>query len=203
MASAMVPGPALVTIQSEAAMRSSMFETNPRTSTSTPADQALLSSCCLAFSFFPQTITSCDSGTSPLLPSSASMASVTLTMPPTPSPPPTTRAVGTPFFSPRTWRISSLERDSCSQNPERRGSPCKRSCSGAMPQLRAICRTGSDGTKQTSTLGSNQVGCAPPRSVTTVTKGTCRWPPPISFRARRGISWQSGWTETTTSGFSF
>mmetsp|Transcript_23106 Transcript_23106/g.48417 ORF Transcript_23106/g.48417 Transcript_23106/m.48417 type:complete len:208 (-) Transcript_23106:657-1280(-) len=198
-ASAMVPGPALVTRQSAATIQSSMLDTKPCTATASPGPHARRSSAARTLSFFPHTTTiwhGCPSAER-LLPTLTAV----LNRPPTPSPPPTTRTVGT-LLRPSCFRISTLLPRflPASQKPCRTGRPCLWTCSRDSPCARAISSTASPGTKQRSTPLWNHVGWAPPRSVTTVTKGILRVPPPMRFRTRSGTSWQSGCTDTTASG---
>mmetsp|Transcript_20950 Transcript_20950/g.67698 ORF Transcript_20950/g.67698 Transcript_20950/m.67698 type:complete len:206 (-) Transcript_20950:764-1381(-) len=87
-ASAMVPGPALVTMQSAAAIHSSMFCTKPRIVGFTFGGQSRASRSAFTASFLPQTTTR--PASSPASPRSSPQAIATLAMPPTPSPPPTT-----------------------------------------------------------------------------------------------------------------
>mmetsp|Transcript_8413 Transcript_8413/g.26183 ORF Transcript_8413/g.26183 Transcript_8413/m.26183 type:complete len:206 (-) Transcript_8413:623-1240(-) len=190
----MVPGPALVTMQSAAAMYSSMFETKPTTETATRPGQSCASRSARATSFFPQTTTSEASRS----PSSAAIDLATLAMPPTPSPPPTTRTVGLSCGRSSSRRTCSFGRDSRRQKGSRSGSPRSSSLSSGRPQRLAMPYTESDGTKHLSTARWNQVGWAEARSVTTVTKGISSRRPSLS-RIFNGSVWHSGWTLTTAS----
>ena len=134
-ASAIVPGPALVTKQSATAIHSSMLLTKPQTLTETPSCHVVDSSPVRATSFLPHTTTIWR--LSPLLalpaasmsaPRRAPMACATVSMPPTPSPPPTTSTVGVSSSMPSSVRISARERASGRANPTRRGNPCWRTC---------------------------------------------------------------------------
>ncbi len=77
-----------------------------------------------------------------------------------------------------THRMGRLYQADCvntsKYHTHRMGRPCCRSWSGLRPMDSAMRRTGSEGTKQRSTSLWNHVGCAPPKSVTTVTKGMRR-----------------------------
>mmetsp|Transcript_23859 Transcript_23859/g.94623 ORF Transcript_23859/g.94623 Transcript_23859/m.94623 type:complete len:298 (-) Transcript_23859:897-1790(-) len=190
-ASAIVPGPALVTMQSAAAMYSSMFVTKPRMRASTEAGHACASSSRFASAFLPHTTTSVvlavrrvardgaaaastSSSSSSWAPSSVAISLARREMRPTPSPPPTTRAVVWSAGRSRAARRSALGRGSGCQKASRSGRPCWRILCSGTPTRRATLRTASDGTKHASTRLWNHVGCAEPRSVTTVTKGVVR-----------------------------
>mmetsp|Transcript_24824 Transcript_24824/g.57029 ORF Transcript_24824/g.57029 Transcript_24824/m.57029 type:complete len:313 (-) Transcript_24824:726-1664(-) len=199
-ASAIVPGPALVTRQSDAIIHSSMFDTKPFTTTFTSPFHLRLRSAFATFSFFPQ-ITTIWVGPSSL-PRLSPTATATPCRPPTPSPPPATSTVRTslrPSLA-LTFLLPFFFLDAASQNPERTGRPCFLIWSGLRPRRRAMLSISVLGTQHLSTSLLNQRLCAPPRSVTTVTKGILRAPPPMFFRIRRGTSWQRGWTDTTMSG---
>mmetsp|Transcript_45191 Transcript_45191/g.76807 ORF Transcript_45191/g.76807 Transcript_45191/m.76807 type:complete len:218 (+) Transcript_45191:796-1449(+) len=187
-----------------------MFCTYPSDTTSTSGPHACASALALsfacAFALEPHTTTICCLHSCPPHPSWSCRLSpnalAILRMPPTPSPPPTTSVVGKPSFNPNSRRTSSLDLDSACQKPLRSGKPCWRIWFSLKPSLSAMLRMGSEGTKHKSTRLSNHVGCAPPKSVTTVQKGMSRLPPtdPISWSTRKGMSWHKGCTLTTKSG---
>mmetsp|Transcript_5346 Transcript_5346/g.13928 ORF Transcript_5346/g.13928 Transcript_5346/m.13928 type:complete len:202 (+) Transcript_5346:598-1203(+) len=171
----------------------------PSTSTRTPLGHVLAFSLFSRAAFRPQTATICV-GIPRLRPSSAS-ACIIASSPPTPSPPPTTSAVSQPL-SPNARRVTTFDFGVC-QKVERMGKPYRRICRSWSPRNLAARRSSSDGTKQKSTLLSNQCGCAEPKSVTTVQKGTRLLPPPIFFNASIGSSCVSGCIDTTKSGSNF
>mmetsp|Transcript_22143 Transcript_22143/g.52438 ORF Transcript_22143/g.52438 Transcript_22143/m.52438 type:complete len:206 (-) Transcript_22143:1280-1897(-) len=115
-ASAMVPGPALVTMASLARMYSSMLYTNPFTSTLTPSPHSSAASSFCASWLFPHTTTIWNAGPSVELASTLAASALSLrptaracsTMPPIPSPPPTMRTVGTDWTRPSSVRSSDL-----------------------------------------------------------------------------------------------
>jgi hypothetical protein len=159
-ASAMVPGPALVTSASDAFIHSSMLSTKPLTWTRTPLPhEASRSRARRAPSFFPQTTTIWDDaesaaeaggGCRPSLDPSARAMS---TMPPIPSPPPTTRTVGRSASRPSLRRIDAgFSSSDPYQKPLRMGRPCWTIWDSASPRLRAASWSASEGTKHLSTL---------------------------------------------------
>mmetsp|Transcript_104868 Transcript_104868/g.327008 ORF Transcript_104868/g.327008 Transcript_104868/m.327008 type:complete len:204 (+) Transcript_104868:276-887(+) len=156
-----------------------------------------------AFSFLPHTTTSCEAGPPKAEAICRPTAVATCCSRPTPSPPPMTRTVRTPCFRPRASRTSSRDRGSGLQKSRRKGSPYMWIDESRTPHCRARSRRGSDGTNTRSASGWNHIGCAPPRSVTTVTKG-------IRHRVRRAnrrsafivMCWVQGCNEMMRSGFS-
>ena len=147
------------------------------------------------------------------------------TMPPIPSPPPTISTVGR-SDSPNRSRMADLsmsarasfwtspaasppatsESDPNLQNPLRIGRPYCTILDESTFLSSAASLNTSEGTKHLSTPPLNHEGWAPPRSVTTVTKGVVLAPalrdaPSVSRYARtfRGRDWQRGWTDTTMS----
>mmetsp|Transcript_5734 Transcript_5734/g.16932 ORF Transcript_5734/g.16932 Transcript_5734/m.16932 type:complete len:221 (-) Transcript_5734:719-1381(-) len=142
-ASAIVPGPAFVTMQSEAAIHSSMLFTKPSAVTLTFAGHGCASNSAFASAFLPQTTTMADSWL--LWPSSSPTARATLAMPPTPSPPPTTRAVGRSAMS-SARRTSGLGLDSGLQKPSRSGSPRLSTLLSSRPQRSAMASSRVEGT---------------------------------------------------------
>mmetsp|Transcript_25519 Transcript_25519/g.71777 ORF Transcript_25519/g.71777 Transcript_25519/m.71777 type:complete len:224 (+) Transcript_25519:64-735(+) len=145
-ASAIVPGPALVTMQSLAAIHSSMLSTKPRIVGFTLSGHCLSSSSFFTCAFLPQTTTSPDGSFAS--PRASPRAVATLAMPPTPSPPPTTNAVGTPVVSPNLLRVASLifSEPARSQKPSRSGRPRLMILSSGTPHLEAIFSKASEGT---------------------------------------------------------
>mmetsp|Transcript_72380 Transcript_72380/g.189705 ORF Transcript_72380/g.189705 Transcript_72380/m.189705 type:complete len:243 (+) Transcript_72380:668-1396(+) len=169
----MVPGPALVTITSHAAIHSSMFDTKPTMWARTLSGHWVALSLARAFSFLPQTTTrfvtfSKDS------PISRPMAFATCCSFPTPSPPPTTSTVSASLCSPSSSRTCSRERFSGFQNSRRKGRPYMWIAESRIPMRRAWAFRSTEGTNTRSASGWNHIGCAPPKSVTTVTKGMRR-----------------------------
>ncbi len=71
------------------------------------------------------------------------------------------------------WSDALVLSDAC-QKFSRTGRPYCRIWAGRRPQPSAISRTASEGTKHASTALWNHVGCAEPRSVTTVANGIGR-----------------------------
>mmetsp|Transcript_13299 Transcript_13299/g.28744 ORF Transcript_13299/g.28744 Transcript_13299/m.28744 type:complete len:243 (+) Transcript_13299:691-1419(+) len=198
----MVPGPALVTITSHAAIHSSMLDTNPTMWALTLSGQSSAFSLAWTFSFFPQTTTRFVS-LSKASPISRPMAFATFCSFPTPSPPPTTSTVSASLCSPRSSRTSSRVRFSGAQKSRRRGRPYMWSADSRTPKRRAMALRLSEGTNTRSASGWNHIGCAPPRSVTTVTKGMRR----RVRRARRRrtlitMCWVHGCSDTMRSGSS-
>mmetsp|Transcript_10185 Transcript_10185/g.34001 ORF Transcript_10185/g.34001 Transcript_10185/m.34001 type:complete len:288 (-) Transcript_10185:928-1791(-) len=176
-ASAIVPGPALVTRTSAAIIHSSMFDTNPRMRMSHSVSpcftfSASHVSCFCSFSFFPQMITICSFCILPLdLRAKKDMAhSLSL---PIPSPPPIRMTTRQSCLSSSLSRISSLFflLESMFQKPLRSGSPQTETCSSFSPNSNACAFISSIGTNILSSPLLNHQGCASPRSVTTVTKG--------------------------------
>jgi hypothetical protein len=179
-ASAIVPGPALVTKVSDARIHSSMLFTNPLTKTLTPGPHCWLDNSSCADLLFPQTTTSWYDGEEPLPPSFSPRALAISTMPPIPSPPPTTSTAGNSSSNPscdrrfaeRSWgaALSSsppflrnflrnpegasgeLSASSCAQNPFRIGRPYCTICELFSPRDCAFSFSTSDGTKHLSTL---------------------------------------------------
>mmetsp|Transcript_42552 Transcript_42552/g.85377 ORF Transcript_42552/g.85377 Transcript_42552/m.85377 type:complete len:252 (-) Transcript_42552:436-1191(-) len=159
-ASAMVPGPALVTSRSEAAIHSSMLLTKPRTLTCTLDGHRAFSRDATASEFRPQITTSwLSSGLPRPSPRPLPMACAAPTKPPMPSPPPTTSTVGTPATSPSSLRHFSFSvlaaTDPSSnpsivldsfQKPRRIGKPCCTICSAFNPRPFACTRNASLGT---------------------------------------------------------
>mmetsp|Transcript_23670 Transcript_23670/g.73966 ORF Transcript_23670/g.73966 Transcript_23670/m.73966 type:complete len:216 (+) Transcript_23670:208-855(+) len=141
-ASAMVPGPALVTIQSAAAIHSSMFSTKPRIVASTPSGHARPSNSAFTSAFFPQTTTTPAFWSDNASPT----AFATRPIPPTPSPPPTINAVGRSGSRPSVSLSSALDRASFSQKPSRSGRPRRRILSSSRPQRFAMVSSAGDGT---------------------------------------------------------
>mmetsp|Transcript_4216 Transcript_4216/g.10861 ORF Transcript_4216/g.10861 Transcript_4216/m.10861 type:complete len:411 (+) Transcript_4216:188-1420(+) len=199
-ASAIVPGPALVTSASAAAMYRSMSVTYPRARARTPSGKACAPTAARAASLRPHTTTIC--APPGMRPSALPVADATSASPPMPSPPPTTRTVGSEE-SRLSW-ARTAPRSPTPVRPRakagRMGSPCCTSWSSRSPACVASSRNASLGTKQASTSRWNHVGCAEPRSVTTVANGVVREPPSRRASARSGAPWRSGWTETTQSG---
>mmetsp|Transcript_28271 Transcript_28271/g.64206 ORF Transcript_28271/g.64206 Transcript_28271/m.64206 type:complete len:251 (-) Transcript_28271:610-1362(-) len=196
-ASAMVPGPALVMRTSQAAIHSSIFLTYPFTITFTEVGKFMDPSSSWSAALEPQTTIACLGA--PARPNSLMVARATFFSPPTPSPPPTISTLGTPRCMaslPCTFFWSSPE----FQKAGRMGKPSSRSLGTGTPSRKAMRRMGALGMYTRSASGENQVGCAPPKSVHTVTKGTARLPPPMAFSTRRGRFWQSGCTEMMRSG---
>mmetsp|Transcript_43128 Transcript_43128/g.63302 ORF Transcript_43128/g.63302 Transcript_43128/m.63302 type:complete len:230 (+) Transcript_43128:496-1185(+) len=198
-ASAMVPGPALVMMQSTAPIHSSMFFTKPLTTTFTFAGRRRRSSADRTSSFLPHTTTTCDFR-SACWPRRSMTEVATACRPPTPSPPPTTSTARSAAPRPSSRRSCAFVRFGA-QKPSRTGRPCWTIWPSWRPHRLAVLYSASEGTNTRSARGSNQVGCALPRSVTTVAKGTLRFPPPIALSAFKGMSWQRGWTLITRSGF--
>mmetsp|Transcript_11411 Transcript_11411/g.36448 ORF Transcript_11411/g.36448 Transcript_11411/m.36448 type:complete len:201 (-) Transcript_11411:752-1354(-) len=173
-ASAMVPGPALVTITSAADIHSCTFETKPSTRTSNPSGQLRALRFLLAFSFLPQMTTSCEAVPPRVAARRRPVATATCCSRPTPSPPPMTSTVRASGRRPRASRTSRRVLGSAVQKSRRSGSPYMWIADSRTPQRRARSRRPSEGTKTRSASGWNHIGCAPPRSVTTVTKGMRR-----------------------------
>mmetsp|Transcript_2953 Transcript_2953/g.7131 ORF Transcript_2953/g.7131 Transcript_2953/m.7131 type:complete len:224 (+) Transcript_2953:64-735(+) len=145
-ASAIVPGPALVTMQSLAAIHSSMLSTNPSMVGFTLSGQFRSSSSFFTAAFLPQTTTKPDGSLAS--PRASPSAVATFAMPPTPSPPPTTSAVGTPVVKPSFVRVASLifSEPAKSQKPSRKGRPRLMILSSGTPQRLAIFSKASEGT---------------------------------------------------------
>mmetsp|Transcript_7683 Transcript_7683/g.18117 ORF Transcript_7683/g.18117 Transcript_7683/m.18117 type:complete len:235 (-) Transcript_7683:584-1288(-) len=157
-----------------AAIHSCTFETKPRTFTCTCSGHLRRERCRLTFSFFPQMTTSCAGAPPRPEPSLLPMALATCSSLPTPSPPPMTRTVRRSGSRPRASRTSARNLGSGLQNARRSGRPCIWMADARTPQRSAKSRTLSEGTKTRSASGWNHMGCAPPRSVTIVTKGIRR-----------------------------
>ena len=146
------------------------------------------------------------------------------TMPPIPSPPPTISTVGrsdspnrsrmadfsmsaraSTLPSPSASTPGASESDPNLQNPLRIGRPYCTILEASTFLSSAASLNTSEGTKHLSTPPLNHEGCAPPRSVTTVTKGVVLPAlldaPPVSRDARTfsGRDCHRGWTETTMS----
>ena len=90
---------------------------------------------------------------------------------PTPSPPPIRRTVFTSAFKFKSARTSPLVLVDDCQNDGLTGKPCMMIFCVGTPAFKASFLTASLGTKHKSHALLNHVGCAPPKSVTTVTKG--------------------------------
>lgn len=153
-ASAIVPGPALVTKTSEAFIHSSMLLTKPCTFTLTFSPHAKPSSCCLASLLLPHTTTICDFDV--LRPNSFPSCLEMSTSPPIPSPPPTTKTTGKSVSKQSVCRIRCLSSPpplfSVAQNPFRMGKPYCTICEDCKPRFLAALLSASEGTKHLSTL---------------------------------------------------
>mmetsp|Transcript_43912 Transcript_43912/g.107781 ORF Transcript_43912/g.107781 Transcript_43912/m.107781 type:complete len:238 (+) Transcript_43912:499-1212(+) len=198
-ASAIVPGPALVTIQSATSMYSLILLTNPSTCTSTSHRRARNSANKRAFR--PHIITICTSSrASANLPAMATAICPNL---PTPSPPPTSRSVIFSGQRPNSLlRSAGSPKPAIDQKPCRTGRPYSRIRVSSIPTSLASARTGSDGMYRRCVLGCSHMGWAEPRSVTTVTNGGGGTSECSAARCsvRVVIVCTIGWTEMMRSG---
>mmetsp|Transcript_946 Transcript_946/g.3615 ORF Transcript_946/g.3615 Transcript_946/m.3615 type:complete len:300 (-) Transcript_946:624-1523(-) len=196
-ASAIVPGPAFVIMQSHADMYSDMLFTNPRTHTL--VFHFLAVSFCASFAFLPQIKTIWSLGAS-----ARSRASAICSSFPIPSPPPTNITVLACVSMDSSARIAGFARAWHVMNAGRMGKPWQASCFAFKPQRMACAATSCVATKHRSTFLWNQVRWHRVRSVTTVANGTLAAAKDgIDFmRAKtfKGTCCISGCTETIKSG---
>mmetsp|Transcript_13700 Transcript_13700/g.29412 ORF Transcript_13700/g.29412 Transcript_13700/m.29412 type:complete len:237 (+) Transcript_13700:1130-1840(+) len=196
-ASAMVPGPALVTMTSQPAIHSCRLSTKPHATTLMPLGYDLARSLSSSFLLRPQITT-----TWQWSPSCSAMWSTVSSSLPMPSPPPTSSTAGTCGSSPSTFFMRGLGGRAL-EKIGRMGRPCTTICSSCSPLREASILQYSVGTKQRVTPVWNQVLWQVVKSVTTVAK-LMGFMTPLRMRersTRMGTCCISGWTDTTRSGW--
>mmetsp|Transcript_4418 Transcript_4418/g.12745 ORF Transcript_4418/g.12745 Transcript_4418/m.12745 type:complete len:202 (-) Transcript_4418:748-1353(-) len=194
--SAIVPGPALVMITSQACIHSSMFCTNPCTRTCMPSGHLRCCSLLASLALRPHTTTNCTAA-----PHALAMAAHVFSTGPIPSPPATTSTAVVAVFNSSLLRRLGREAGFL-ENAGRMGRPCTTICRSSSPMLVALSAVSFVATKHLSTSLLNHVLWHVHKSVTTVAKlmGSCRPCLIRCFSTRNGTPCMRGCTETTRSG---
>mmetsp|Transcript_23950 Transcript_23950/g.65728 ORF Transcript_23950/g.65728 Transcript_23950/m.65728 type:complete len:235 (-) Transcript_23950:655-1359(-) len=196
-ASAIVPGPALVMMQSHAPIHSWILLTKPVALTGMPPGGGEVLSLSNKRLLRPQTTTTCAVG-----PSSWPSFDTVASSAPMPSPPPTNKMAGRPGSSPRRLRMARRF-GKPRENSGLIGRPLWMSCSSTRPFCLARCAQSSVGTKQRVTLVLNHVLWHVVKSVTTVEKLMGFIAPlcTLCLSTPRGTCCIKGCTDTTESGW--